>query len=224
MRACVIALLFVLSAAADVFGQPPPSQYPVAGRFGCIGYDKTQALPGDLGTINPGQPTGAMNNGLLFMFPSRNVSLDLSTGLWHAELGLWTGSSYFWITETMPVEHCFYYPEVPGNQADPHAWVGEHAIKDSIEAAAFTIIAYDGVAVIPGDLQPGSDNGTIFTRPMHNVHLLVGPGGAVWHGRIYVDLGGGVYGWGWAVWPREHSVVQTQSLAWLDQVTGNAPR
>lgn len=212
------ALLLILLMAATVAAQNPPASYPIEGRFGCLGYDKNLTYPGDLGSITPG--TGGADNGVLFILPSRNVSLNFDTGRWDVELGHWNGSAYQWTHQSLSIAHCLYYPDVVWGTADPHAWAsGLFTTPVSYDAGALAAWGYDGAGSIAGDLFPGVDNGLVLTLPIAAPHLMVGAGGSVWHGGLWVQDLDGVRRFKWAVYPSIASL-QIMTAQWLAQVTG----
>lgn len=203
-------LLASLFWAAPLWGQPP-----IPGRFGCAGYDRTRDLSslGDLGQPAGGSP---MNNGFQFVFVARNVSLDLEAGVWDVELRVGTGTPT-WVRQFFPVASCLYYPEVVWPALDAHQWLtGTAVISHVVSAAYLTVVGYDGVAAVAGDLSGAkADDGVLFTLPLHSPHLLTGTGGAVVHGGLWLQDLDGVKRFFWAVYPAAASYLQPITLAQL---------
>ena len=209
MRVVVIWLALVSPALAQT--------YPVQGRFACVGYDKTLSIVGDLASITSGATP--QNNGITFSLPSRNVSLDIDSGIWTVETGHWNGSGYVWSTPIhYSIDSCAYYPEVDGASPDAHTWLsGSFSIVHSSTAGALTLWGYDGGLAIPGDLYPGIDNGVLFSLPIDDPHMIKGSGGRVWHGRLWITDVDGVKRFMWAVYPASVSL-QELPQSWLDSI------
>lgn len=193
--------------------QVPPDQLPVPGRFCVIGYDKTLSLTGDIASVT-GRPLTAMNNGFVGCYPSTNVQLDIDHGEWIATLWIWTGSSYVQTgPHHWPIDEAVYYPEVPGDQPDLHAWVtGTMSTAQLFPVGYMTVIGYDGSLCIHGDLSGcHADDGLLFIRPVTSPHLVSGAGGAVWHMLLNIDVDPNAQGNFqnvWAVYPRSHVLMQ----------------
>lgn len=176
---CGLVIGYSTSVSAQSF--PPP----IPGRVVLWGYDKTTPLGlGDLGQPIPGS-SGGSNNGVLWSFPTRNVTLHAALKLWEFELGQWNGSTYLWTPVFQPVDKIAYYPEDGGF----HGWLSGDATATTVGSGngLLDCYGYDGVLNITGDLVPGSDNGYIFRLPVRNLHVLASAN--VWHGELLIHNG-----------------------------------
>lgn len=183
VRACRLLLtLLMLWTATPAFAQAPPNPFPIEGRLVRFGYDLTYpTIPGDLIGIG-GDPVSAQNNGVIVALPSRNVTLNCDAQVYQAEV--WATTQQAWVPTVWPVAQTAYYPT--DNFA--HTWVPCAAGTPAVTLAPLGVLrchGYDGTLSVPGDLQPGSSNGVLFSVYIEQAHIITAA--KVYHG--YVRLG-----------------------------------
>jgi hypothetical protein len=195
-RALVTVLLGL--TAAPTFAQPaPPTPYPIAGRLVRFGIDPLYpTIPGDLIGI-AGNATASQNNGILMGLPSLNAVFNCDANIWTAQVyaaGRWAPTAW-------GGDHTGYYPIDNG----AHGWL-EPSCRPLSADDVITLTnpgqlgilrchGYDGNLVVPGDLQPGANNGVLFSLWAKDVHII--KRSRQYHLSVYL---GSVHGWNEAVY------------------------
>ncbi len=192
MKTLLLSLTFALSTL-PLFAQAPPNPFPIAGRIVRFGYDALYpTIPGDLIGI-AGSPVSAQNNGVIVALPSRNVQFQCGAGVYTAEV--WSQSLNNWVQTVWGDSNVAYYPI----DNFGHSWItcatGTTAFPLSTNGV-LRCHGIDGTLQVPGDLQPGSNNGVLFSVLTQDMHII--EVAKVYHGRIYL---GSTYGWVEAVYP-----------------------
>lgn len=182
-------LIFLTSSFA--FAQAPPNPFPIEGRLVRFGFDFAYpTIPGDLIGI-AGSPVSAQNNGVIVALPSRNVMLNCAAGIYRAEV--WSQSLNAWVPTAWSAAHTGYYP----TDNFGHTWLDCGSTSAAVALAPLGILrchGIDGNLVVPGDLQPGLNNGVLFSLWAQDTHIIVDA--HVYHTRVLL----GSYGYREAVY------------------------
>lgn len=197
MRA--LLTICALSLVTPTFAQAPPvSPYPIPGRIVRFGYDLAYpTVSGDLISITGSG--GAQNNGILMGLPSLDAQYDCAAGVWRAKVyaaGRWAqtvwGGLHVGYYPTDNFAHTWLTPECQPTPEDTInlAPAGTPCVTIAGQCATGVLRCHgvDGVLAVPGDLQPGTNNGVLFSLWAKNAHII--KSAKVYHLSVFLGSNG----------------------------------